>query len=547
MNAESSRRSIRRQPKSSRPRLKYRLRSLSRHQERAVSQSTRAILQTNKESAIRSASSYLEPLRPRLPPEGTLRPSRPPLERSQSELDTRNAGPPSTRTTIGAPDVASQDQHGGPLKKNFSFTDGWDSQKDSLRGIGKYRMSVNADPEHQLNYLHRTMSDLTNQMVQHLGDFNISGADPSVWRQYQKSRTESMTSSASSQSSNSQLSPRECFDPKRRVNVTRGFTPSLISSTSSSAGDDQSSHYRKDSTLSMTSVSSDGESRHRRRKSRQPSLPVSDNSAGSPLTTITENPDADKSQQKIARPCKFDIAANTDSAVESGDEDDDGTWMPEVQAVGKPSHLTKQIERDKKAPTDGQQLARPQTRHGDRPKTRYPTKAAVDRSRTVKHQARHVVRRAYSPKRTKSKRVAVEAPKARDTEVDDLTSSTSEDVTFCDTSVPNPPPNTPASPTSIEDAVENPTDLSKYMEIVRSKHSSRAQPAKSKENEDDNSSINSSSTAKTLVPIKNKILEALPIHRRQRSATAFRVPPTTCQPPIKAEGSRPEQSQATAH
>ena len=152
MNAESSRRSIRRQPRGSRPRLKYRLRSLSRHQEQAVSQTTRAILRTDKESAIRSASSYLEPLRPRLPPEGTLRPSRPPLERSQSELYNRDAGAPSTRATIGAPDVASQDRYGGPLKKNFSFTDGWDSQKDSLKGnrkvqnVGQCRCRAPAEP-----------------------------------------------------------------------------------------------------------------------------------------------------------------------------------------------------------------------------------------------------------------------------------------------------------------------------------------------------------------------------------------------------------------
>ena len=395
-----------------------------------------------------------------------------------------------------------------------------------------------------MSHLHRTMSDLTPRMVEQLGDFDTSGVDPSVWHTYRKSRTESTASSASSPSVANLMPHRECPDTKRRVMVTRGFAPALISPSSSSIADDDSSHHRKDSTVSMTSMSSDNEPRQRRRKSRHASIPVSDSSANSPLTTITENPDVlEKTQQKEERACKFDGSGNSDSAVTSSGSSDEGLWTTVGRAAEHRSQLTKQIEREIR---EGQQLTRPRTRSGDPTKPRQPGKPVVERSRTVKHVVRPVVRRAHSPKRAKGRPQAVKAPRVPippEQHIENIL----PDAKAPTAPAPDQDPDIPTRSTGSEEACEDPTDLSLYLEKVRSKQSSKGTKAKGRQKEDDNESIDSSSTAKTLVPMVKKMVEALSIHRRQRSATAFRVPAAMCQPPHKAERARPEASQANAH
>lgn len=412
--------------------------------------------------------------------------------------------------------------------------------------MGRHTISANATPEDQMSHLHRTMSDLTPRMVEQLGDFDTSGVDPSVWQTYRKSRTESTASSASSQSVANLVSPRESPDPKRRVMVTRGFAPALISPSPSSIADEASSHYRKDSTVSMSSMSSDGECRQRRQKSRHASLPVSDKSATSPLTTITENPDMlDKPQQKQGRPCKFDEASNNNSAVVSSASSDESPWVPEYNKAEQQSHLTKQIERKIREIREDQQLVRPRTRSGDPVKPRQVGKPIVERSRTVKHVVRPVIRRAHSPKRAQGRPVAIKTTKA--TTAPDPKNAVPDAEAVCPAPASSQSADTPVVSTSSEEACDNPTDLRLYMEKTRLKHSSKDTPAKHRQKEDDNASIDSSSTAKTLIPKVRKMVEGLPIHRRQRSATAFRVPPNMRQPPKKAEDARPEASQAIAH
>lgn len=407
-------------------------------------------------------------------------------------------------------------------------------------------MAVDADEEHQMDHLKRTMSDITDQMVHHLGDFELSGTDQDVWRRYQKSRTASMASSTSSHSSGRPIFLPEVLDNKRNVKVVRGFTPSFISSSSGSAADDGSSHYRKDSVLSMTSMSSDGENRHRSRKSRQASIPISDNSAASPLTTITENPDAfDKPRAKVERLCEFD-PTNNDSALASDGSDDEGAWMTELNPAPQTSQLTKQISQERTMSNENHQSTKPRTRSSDKPKPRQATKPAIDRSRTVKHMVRPAVRQAHPHRRTKSRPLVVDKPK--------VDGRLQQDEEVKAQIVERVPPDTTCSSQASrsaleksEESKENPTDLNHFMAKIRTQHSSKTQRKKTRESEDDGASINSDSTTKTVVPLVAKVAGALSIHRRQRSATAFRAPPTRCQPADKAKGIEAEACQETAH
>ncbi len=506
-----------------------------------------ATIPANNGAATRSISSYLDPLPPRLPKEGTIYLPRPPLARSQSASCTFDYESLLARHNANASASTVQGPWEAPIKTVYSYNNVWESQKGNFRGLGRHTMSVDADPEEQMSHLHRTMSDLTPRMLQQLGDFKTSGTEPSVWNTYQKSRTESMTSFASSNFSANLVPSHEYLDAKRRVTVNRGFTPGLISPSSSSSVDEESCHYRKDSTVSMTSVSTDGQPRHHRRKSRQCSMPVSDSSATSPLTTITETPDApDKPQEKKERPCEFEKTSNNESAVASSASSDEGTWMNEYKAAEHQSQLSKQIERSVRETRNVQHFARPCTRSGEPLKPRQAGKANIDRSRTVKHLMRPAVRRAHSPKRGKGRPAAFKTPAFPAT----LEQANRNEPAVLETvrtkSITNLAQDAPTSSTGSEEAGENPTDLSQYMEKVRLKRSSKGPCAKNNENGDDGASFSSSSTAKTLVPMVKKMVDALPIRGRQRSTTAFRVPPALCQPPNKAEGARPEASQATA-
>lgn len=494
--------------------------------------------------AIRSTSSYLDPLPLRLPKEGVHHP-RPSLERSQSELRTYDYGSLLAHPSSVATASPGQLRRDGLIEKVYSFNDVWESQKGSFRGMGKHIMSVNATPEDQMNHLHRTMSDLTPRMVDQLGDFDTSGIDPTVWHRWRKSRTESTASSASSQSIGNLISHREYPDCKRAVTVTKGFAPALISPSSFSSADEASSHHRKDSTVSMTSISSDGKTLQRRRKSRHTSLPVSEKSANSPLTTITENPDAlEKPQEKNERPCKFDEAGNKDSAIVSSASSDENMWMTTCRTPEKDSQLTKQHERSWKSQAAVQHLTRPRTHSGEPTKPRQVGKPLVERSRTVKHIVRPAMRRAHSPKRAKGKPAVIRTPKVPVAQAQNVENEVTDTEAASTVSIPCQD----AADTTVtsDEAGENPTDLNQFMEKARSKHSSKGPRSKHCEGLDDAASMSSSSTAKTLVPMVKKMVDALPIHRRQRSATAFRVTPTMCRPPNKAEGARAEASQATA-
>ena len=253
----------------------------------------------------------------------------------------------------------------------------------------------------------------------------------------------------------------------------------------------------------------------------------------------------EKPQPKKGRPCKFNEDSNNESAVSDSISSDEGAGLTEYNNAEQQSHLTKQMEGNVNTIRKDQQSVRPHTRSGAPAKLRQAGKPIVERSRTVRHVVRPSIRRAHSPKHAKGRPAASKTSKAP------IAPNPQKAVQNAETVCPAPASsqstdNSVVSKSS-DEAGENPTDLSLYMEKTRLKHSSKDAAAKHRQKEDDHDSIDSSSTAKTLIPMVKKIVEDLPIHRRQRSATAFRVPPNLCQPPKKAGGAKPEASQATAH
>jgi hypothetical protein len=454
------------------------------------------------------------PLTPRRPLEGTVkplqkhvRPERPPIQRAQSDTAAYEG-------KVSANDITNTKKLGenqeGEVEQSM-WTHGVPVHMPQLKGYGRHVMAVDADKDFQRERLKRTMSDLTDDMVQSLGDFNRGGYDPDVWNEYRESRRSSAASSTTSLARMNNLATSESFDSKRSVSVHHGFGSTLIPSSSSSiSGSLHTGHYRKDSSMSISSTSSDGASNPRRRKSRQVSIPVSENSA-SPLDTISEIPDTnDKSRaKKVEHPCDIDETANNDSAVVS-DGSDDEEWMPELKSVSKPSHLTRQIT---------QEITRPCTRSGDRVKSRRSARYPVDRSKTVRHSTK--ARGAPSHRQAKNKATHVDPPKIEVSPPEDTPDNQKEEQP----SLESPSPPITISPVRHSDeSTENPTDLEEYMDKAKHQHSSKARRKQQRQSDDDAASTHSDSTTKTIVPLATRIANALPIPNRQRSATAIRIP-----------------------
>jgi hypothetical protein len=479
------------------------------------------------------------PLATRRPLEGNVRPlqnrvrpERPTLQRCQSETAAYE-GKVSASDTAKIDSTKADNNQEGQHKLDM-WTHGVQVAMPRLKGFGRHIMAVDADKDFQREHLKRTMSDLTDDMVQQLGDFNRGGYDPDVWNEYRESRRSSATSSTTSLAKMNPLTTSESFDSKRSVSVHHGFGSSLIPSSSSSISESlHSGHYRKDSSISIASMSSDVATKPRRRKSRQISLPVSENSA-SPLDTISEIPDAnDKSRvKKVEHPCNIDETANNDTAVVSDDSEDD-VWMPELQSASKPSHLTRKIS---------QEATRSSTRSRDETKSRRSAKAAIDRSKTARYPVRPD-RRVHAHRQTKPKPIHVDLPKIEVSLPEDAL----DDQAAKQTISPSPSPPMTFSPIRISDeSTENPTDLEEYMDKAKHQHSSKVRRKQNRQSDDDNASTHSDSTTKTIVPLATRLMEALPIHNRQRSATAIRIPSAHVPPTSMLHDAGVKVSQKTA-
>src|SRR2546421_10391606 len=118
-----------------------------------------------------------------LPQEGTLRPRRPKLRRSQSEVvdPTR----PTTTSPIGPPDITAIDLLADNIHRAYSQADVRPPRSteipplERMVGFGKYRRSIHADPEWQMQQYREHRRDCPG-MVPVLGDIQLADHDPVV-------------------------------------------------------------------------------------------------------------------------------------------------------------------------------------------------------------------------------------------------------------------------------------------------------------------------------------------------------------------------------
>lgn len=278
-----------------------------------------------------------------LPREGTLRPRRPNIERSHSEIAATIR--PSYKSPTGPPDITAYDLSDDQLQRTYSQTDVWDSKKDRMpplqpmTGFGKYRRSVHADAEWQMQRYRASLCDLP-LMVRQLGDFGLAGIDPEVWEQVQRdsARSNSFASSRTSHSASSGCPNESKPGPQAGTLVSRGFVPSNPSSPASSFRD-SNGHARKDSGLSMTSPEEPG-SKSVRYPSRQSTLAV----LGGPtaLTSINEDLAGNYRQKRPSQFLQCDSDDDTENALASDDDQDEkaAVMVDDPNKVHKHAELT---------------------------------------------------------------------------------------------------------------------------------------------------------------------------------------------------------------
>ena len=438
------------------------------------------------------------------------------------------------------------------LKRNYSFDNVWDREKHGpfapfpqLKGIGKYRMAAEADADFQISKLHKSMSDLTDDFVDALDDFTISGVDPTVFKKYKAMRRESNASNQSSRSNSQVELQTEYFDPVRGCKVYRGFSPAPTSSTVRSSSRDGSVHHRKNTSISMTSVSSDGDHKHRGHKGRQFSMPISEASTARPLSSISENADAAfEPRHKMEKPCHFDPNINTDSALASDASDDESTWMDIASVRASISRRKRAAEhnKDEERHIKNETVQAPADRHSDRPATRSCHKTQCERSKTVRKATRSGMRCTHSNKRIETKKRTATKTEASDNK------PRGDASTDLDTISPSGCPrmhesSRQRSPSTHEEH-EHPSDLQRMMSDAKKK------PKGKRQNQDDAASIGSTSTTKAAVPLRNITAIRLPTlksgHHRKWPGTTVRKQETGGLAAPNAARSNPTVSPETA-
>lgn len=274
-----------------------------------------------------------------LPQEGTLRPRRPKLQRSQSEIV--NPTRPATTSPSGPPDITAIDLTHEHIHKAYSQADLRPPSStrmpplDQMTGFGKYRRSIHADPEWQMQQYRANLRDIPG-LVPQLGDFKLADPDPAVWDRFcqENARSNSFTSSKTSHSNSSDGPADGTTGSRNGPVVTRGFVPSTTSSAASSFRESSSGHTRRDSALSMTSPSGESENKLIRFPSRQSTLSL----LGEPttLTAINEDLAGDRPQGcKVSQFLECDTEGNVEDAVDSDYEnepDDDATQIEGTRA-----------------------------------------------------------------------------------------------------------------------------------------------------------------------------------------------------------------------
>jgi hypothetical protein len=340
-----------------------------------------------------------------LPQEGTLRPRRPKLHRSQSEIvDTTR---PTTTSPTGPPDITAIDLSADNIHRTYGQADVRPPRSteipplERMVGFGKYRRSIYADPEWQMQQYRAFLRDFPG-LVPRLGDFKLADPDPAVWDMFCQESARS-NSFASSETSHSTLS--DCAADGTRVHhtgmiVTRGFVSSTNSSAVSSVRNGSSGHVRNDSGMSMTSPNGESDNKLARFPNQQSTL--STLCEPTALTAINEDLTGDHHEgRKIPQILKCDIDGDVENAVES-DYEDDTENIPmhpegaEVEASKTEALALRSRNVQHAKLCHNITAGRTEVQENCNRKTR-DSKAGLDRSMTViKKPVKHALRRTVS-------------------------------------------------------------------------------------------------------------------------------------------------------
>lgn len=328
--------------------------------------------------------------------------------RNESETSSASTQKAPIRSTTGPADITAIDLSDEEIKRNYSTDNVWDPYVQKIppllpcAGIGKYRMSIAADPDWQVEMVKQKMACVTPQFVNQMAEVKLGGAHDTVWQRLaseQNSRSSSFGSLKSSNSKSSLGYLAESTNISNGTRITRGFVPSLPSSASSSIKDAQS-HSRRSSETSVSSPVSDKSSKAPLSRSNRLLPPLTMKS----LSTIKEMHNmTDVPYRKVERPCKFDENGDTDNALASDDEDEDA-WsdtFDDQSHTRRSSGLSRLFQDQKsmlsipKPAVEKIQLVRIKPRQEDAAKEKQMRHTNLDRNRTVRA-ARPQFRRQHS-------------------------------------------------------------------------------------------------------------------------------------------------------
>lgn len=252
------------------------------------------------------------------------------------------------------PDITTMDLTTDQMKRNYSCDDllKWDRSKfplppmNTMRGFGRYRRAVNADPEWCYANLKKQIKDIELLPLGQLDMAMISGTSTESWEAVTNPlvRRDSVISclSTATDSSAGQL--------EAGTRISRGFSPSGSSTRSSLSS---LIHGRKGSNLSTMNLPPDIDSAPLGCALKRTSTLLSERRDSGPLTTIEEVQTTDiatgEVRRKIEKPCDFTASGDPDSAVASDAEDED-VWTDVVETVPvKVSAITQMIKEGKAA------------------------------------------------------------------------------------------------------------------------------------------------------------------------------------------------------
>ena len=193
---------------------------------------------------------------------------------------------------------------------------------EKMIGFGKYRRSIHADPDWQMQQYRLNLRDFPG-LVPQLGDFKLADPDPLVWDQFcqESARSNSFASSHTSHSDSGECPIDGVRDRRQGPVITRGFVRSTSSSAASSSREGSNSHTRKDSATSMTSPSGESDNKFVRFPSRQSTISLLCEPTA--LMAINEDLAGDHHAGcKMSQFLECDIGGDVENALESDFEDE---------------------------------------------------------------------------------------------------------------------------------------------------------------------------------------------------------------------------------